>query len=201
MADIIDTSAKRGRGRPRKADGTRVADLPEEMRKKMQLQREENGENWGCDNPEEMDKILESVQTIWELPDIDTHDELQVKERLLWYLKHCKSLQIRPSHAGLSAVLGGVHRTTVWRWINGEGNTPEICNMLKKMHQLISYSLETGALEGAIDRVITIFLLKNHSGYADVQQLTVEAKQQEFEERKMSDVLEEFGDIPEADTV
>ena len=46
---------------------------------------------------------------------------------------------------------------------------------------------------------IAIFLLKNHGGYTDVQQLTVEAKQQEFEERKMSDVLEEYDDIPEAE--
>ncbi len=199
MADIIDNNAPvKRRGRPRKADGERKADLPEAVRRKQQIDREESGQNWGCDNPEEMDNILESVETIWKLPDIDTHDEEQVSARLLWYLKHCKELHIRPSHAGLSAVLGGVHRTTIWRWANGEGNTPDICNMIKKMHQLITYALEAGALEGAIDRVITIFLLKNHSGYTDSQEFTIETKQQEFEEREMSDVLEEY-DIPDAE--
>lgn len=200
MADIInDAPAKRGRGRPKKADGERKADLPEAVRYKQQIEREEAGQNWGCDNPEDMDKILESAETIWQLPDIDTHDEEQVKERLLWYLGHCRKLHIRPSHAGLGAVLGGVHRTTIWRWANGEGNTSEICNMIKKMHQLITYALESGALEGAIDRVITIFLLKNHSGYTDAQEFVVETKQTEFEERKMSDVLDEYDDTPEAE--
>ena len=58
MADIIDNTPAKRRGRPRKADGERKADLPEAVRHKQQIDREEAGQYWGCDNPEDMDIIL-----------------------------------------------------------------------------------------------------------------------------------------------
>lgn len=202
MADIIDnTSAKRGRGRPKKQEGTRQADLPDAVLKRKQVEREESGESWGVTDTSNAGKYMQSTISMWKLPPIDIDKTKQVEERIEWYFNHCGELELKPSVAGLAVALG-VDRTTIYRWSKGElRNTPEHRNLIKRAVEMILYNTEIYAQDGKMNPAIAIFLLKNHGGYTDVQQLTVEAKQQEFEERKMSDVLEEFGDIPEADTV
>lgn len=205
MADIIDdTPAKRGRGRPKKAEGTRAADLPDAVRKFNQVQREESGTFYGDTgetSASDNKKYMESVYTLWGLSKIDLDDAKQVEQRIGWYFGHCAEKGIKPSVAGLALALG-IDRKTLYAW--GEGyrrNAQPHVDLIKRARDAIICATEFYAQDGKMNPAIAIFLLKNHGGYTDAQQLTVEAKQQEFEERKMSDVLEEFGDIPEVDEV
>lgn len=205
MADIIDnTSAKRGRGRPKKPDGTRAADLPDAVRKFNQVQREETGTFYGDTGKNSTDdnkKYMESIYTLWGLSKIDLDDAKQVEERIGWYFGHCAEKAIKPSVAGLALALG-IDRRRLYEWDKGiSRNGSRQQDLIKRARDAIICATEVYAQDGKMNPAIAIFLLKNHGGYTNVQQLTVEAKQREFEERKMSDVLEEFGDIPEADEV
>lgn len=201
MADIIDNNApvKRGRGRPKKQEGTRQADLPDAVLKRKQVEREESGESWGVTDPTDTGKYMQSTISMWKLPQIDINDPQQVEERIEWYFNHCGELELKPSVAGLAVAIG-VDRRTIYNWANGNtrNNQPHFL-LIKRAVEMILYNLEIYSQDGKMNPAIAIFLLKNHGGYTDVQQLTVEAKQQEFEERKMSDVLEEYNDIPDAE--
>lgn len=200
MADIIDNNAPvKRRGRPRKADGTRQADLPDAVLKRKQVEREESGECYGVTDTGDARKYMESSLEMWELPEIDINNPKQVEERIKWYFKHCGEKELKPSVAGLSVALS-VHRTTLFNWAKGNtrNNQPHF-NLIKRAVNIILYNIEAYSQDGKMNPAIAIFLLKNHGGYTDVQQLTVEAKQQEFEERKMSDVLDEYNDIPDVE--
>lgn len=199
MADIIDNAPAKRRGRPRKADGERKADLPDAVLRRKQVEREENGECFGVTDPEGTGKYIESALEMWELPRVDIEDAQQVEDRVKWYFRHCGEKELKPSVAGLAVALD-VDRRTLYNWANGETrNTQKHFLTIKRAINIILYNLEIYSQDGKMNPAIAIFLLKNHGGYTDVQQLTVEAKQQEFEELKMSDVLEEYDDIPEAE--
>lgn len=199
MGDMIDNVPVKRRGRPRKADGERKADLPDSVLKRKQVEREESGECYGVTDASDAKKYMESSLEMWDLPEIEIEDPKQVEERIKWYFRHCGEKEIKPSVAGLSVALG-VHRTTLFNWAKGNtrNNQPHL-NLIKRAVNIILYNIEAYSQDGKMNPAIAIFLLKNHGGYTDVQQLTVEAKQQEFEERKLSDVLEEYDDIPEAE--
>lgn len=199
MADIIDNTLAKRRGRPRKADGTRQADLPDAVLRRKQVEREEAGECFGVTDTEGTGKYIESALNMWELPRVDIEDAQQVEDRVKWYFRHCAEKELKPSVAGLAVALD-VDRRTLYNWANGETrNTQKHFLTIKRAINIILYNLEIYSQDGKMNPAIAIFLLKNHGGYTDVQQLTVEAKQAEFEERKMSDVLEEYDDIPEAE--
>ena len=201
MADIIDNiPAKRGRGRPKKAEGTRAADLPDAVRQMRQVQREESGDSWGTEgSTDDNKKYMDSVYTLWGLSKIDLDDAGQVEERIGWYFGHCAERAIKPSVAGLALALG-IDRKTLYAWGDGyRRNAQPHVDLIKRARDAIICATEIYAQDGKMNPAIAIFLLKNHGGYTDVQQLTVEAKQQEFEERRMSDVMDEYADIPDAE--
>lgn len=199
MADIINDAPAKRRGRPRKADGERKADLPDAVRRMKQVQREEAGECYGVTESEGTGKYLFSALEMWDLPKVDTDSPEQVETRIKWYFNHCAEKDIKPSVAGLAVALDtDIH--TLKRWATNERrNGQPHGTLIKRAINIILYSVEIYSQDGKMNPAIAIFLLKNHGGYTDVQQLTVEAKQAEFEERKMSDVLEEYDDIPEAE--
>lgn len=199
MGDMIDNAPAKRRGRPRKADGERKADLPDAVRRMKQVQREESGECYGVTDNSDAKKYIESSLEMWELPPIETDDAAQVEDRIKWYFRHCGEKELKPSVAGLAVALG-VDRQTLYKWARGERHKDKAHGYtIKRAVDIILYNLEIYSQDGKMNPAIAIFLLKNHGGYTDVQQLTVEAKQQEFEERKMSDVLEEYDNIPEAE--
>ena len=202
MGDMIDNAPAKRKGRPRKTDGERKADLPDAVRKFNQVQREESGTFYGDTGENSADdnkKYMESVYTLWGLSKIDLDDADQVEERISWYFGHCSEKAIKPSVAGLALALG-VDRRRLYEWDKGiSRNGSRQQDLIKRARDAIICATEFYAQDGKMNPAIAIFLLKNHGGYTDVQQLTVEAKQQEFEERKLSDVLEEYDDIPEAE--
>lgn len=198
MADIIDNMpTKRGRGRPKKTQGTRQADLPDAARKFKQVMREESGTFYGDTGENSLDdnkKYMDSVYTLWGLSKIDLDDAGQVEERIGWYFGHCAEKGIKPSVAGLALALG-IDRKSLYDWGNRRRNGSAQADLIKRARDAIICATEFYAQDGKINPAIAIFLLKNHGGYTDVQQLTVEAKQQEFDERTISDVLDEYNDI------
>lgn len=65
---------------------------------------------------------------------------------------------------------------------------------------MILYNTEIYAQDGKMNPAIAIFLLKNHGGYTDTQQITVEAKNNDIDAPAMADVMQEYAELeaPEA---
>lgn len=190
-----ETTQPKKRGRPRKAPGERAADLPETIRAARQIEREESGQSWGVTDTADTGKYARSTLAMWELPAINIDDPAQVEERVHWYFQHCGELELKPSVAGLAVSLG-VDRTTLYRWAKGElRNNSAHHNMIKRAVEMILYNTEIYAQDGKMNPAIAIFLLKNHGGYTDTQQITVEAKNNEIDAPAVADVMQEYAEL------
>lgn len=190
-----DITQPKKRGRPKKAPGERAADLPETIRAAKQIEREEAGQSWGVTDNEGNKKYLDSIVDMWRLKSIDINDPAQVESRIQWYFQHCADKELKPSVAGLALALG-VDRSTLHNW--GTGNTrnnqPHF-DMIKRARDFIIYGTEIYAQDGKMNPAIAIFLLKNHGGYTDTQQITVEAKNNGIDAPAVADVMQEYAEI------
>lgn len=183
------------RGRPRKAPGERAADLPDAVLKKRQVEREEAGQSWGVTDTADTGKYARSTLAMWELPAINIDDPAQVEERVHWYFQHCGELELKPSVAGLAVSLG-VDRRTLYKWSNGTTrNNSAHGDLIKRAVEMILYNTEIYAQDGRMNPAIAIFLLKNHGGYTDAQQITVEAKGNDIDAPAMADVMQEYAEL------
>ena len=107
--------------------------------------------------------------------DIDTQSEEQVAERIGNYFVICAKNNMRPSIPGL-ALAFGVTRQELMSWISGTVKKPVgVQYLLKKAFGILNAVMEDYAQNGMIDKVMGIFLLKNHFGYEDKKELTVAA--------------------------
>lgn len=196
MDGTNEIKAPRKRGRPRKPDAEKAAALTTSERVRRQVEREESGECYGVADNSNAKKYIASALSMWGLPPIDTDDANQVRERIEWYFKHCAEMELKPSVAGLAVAIG-VDRTTLYRWASGERRNNQTQGYLvKKAINMILYNTEIYAEDGKMNPAIAIFLLKNHGGYTDQQQITLEAKQNNIESPQLADVMEEYA-LPE----
>lgn len=192
---MAETTAPKKRGRP-KGSGNKSVMLPEERYMKR------NDQEYGATEeykPGDNSRVIRHFMTLRKLPEIDIDDAKAVDDRVWEYMEQCEADDVKPTVEGLAIALHTT-RNALCNWQNGvyrkdSGHRDTI----KSAVQMINGITAVNLYEGKTNPAAGIFLLKNNAGYTDVQQLTVEAKQQEFEERKMSDVLEEYDDIPEAE--
>lgn len=75
----------------------------------------------------------------------------------------------------------GVHRKTLWAWANGIDSDylpPASRDLIKKAYQFLNAQMEDYAQNGKVNPVTAIFLMKNHFGYADKQEVVLTPNQQ-----------------------
>ena len=112
---------------------------------------------------------------MWDWPNVDMKEPAQVKERIGMYLSICAEDDMKPSVAGL-ALAFGVHRKTLWAWANGIDSDylpPASRDFIKKAYQFLNAQMEDYAQNGKINPVAAIFLMKNHFGYQDKQEVVL----------------------------
>ena len=124
--------------------------------------------------PEENSRYVNHVLESFRLPTIDINDPQQVADRIEWYFKHCIDNGMKPTVAGVCNALK-IDRQTFYRWGTGErrGNRPEYGDMVKNVKAAIWELWEQYAADGKVNPVTFIFLMKNHYGYADKQEVVV----------------------------
>ena len=162
MADEI--VEKRGRGRPKGTGGNKRPDRTDALSVHM-----EPGENR---------KYITHSLRMWDWETPDMKEPAQVKERIGQYLEICAEDDMKPSVAGM-ALAFGVHRKTLWAWANGIDSAylpPASRDLIKKAYQFLNAQMEDYAQNGKVNPVTAIFLMKNHFGYADKQEVEVTAK-------------------------
>ena len=124
--------------------------------------------------PEENTKYVRHVLANFDLPPINLNDPEQVGDRIKWYFEHCDEDGMKPTVAGICNSLG-IDRTTFYQWGTGDrrGGNPAYANMVKKARGIIWELWEQYAADGQVNPVTFIFLMKNHFGYADKQEVVV----------------------------
>ena len=124
--------------------------------------------------PDENKRYVNHVLESFRLPPIDLNDPEQVRDRIEWYFNHCATNGMKPTVAGICNALK-IDRATFYRWGSGDrrSGTSEYGNMVKSAKAAIQELWEQYAADGKVNPVTFIFLMKNHFGYADKQEVVV----------------------------
>lgn len=124
--------------------------------------------------PGEMSKMIFQAMTISHWPEINTDDADQVAERIDKYHQYCFENDMKPDVPGMALALG-VTTKTVWAWENGvDSNKPTaVRNVLKRARQINEVLMNQMMVNGKINPVTGIFLLKNMHGYKDQQDVVI----------------------------
>lgn len=149
----------------------------------------------GDKNMQEGDRgrFLRHALAGWDLPAIDISDEKQVEERIIWYFSKCIEDDVKPTVSGMSSALG-IHRNTFYKWGVGKLRADTHQELIVKTKGILEALWETYMQEGAINPIVGIFLGKNHFGYRDVKDITVEPRESVVEEIDIDDVLAVYDD-------
>jgi hypothetical protein len=104
----------------------------------------------------------------------------EIKRRTKEYVIQCRDNANLPTITGLSARLG-VTRNTVSLWMK-DTNQPDTMQYLKFVKTVFADMLEQSALNGSVDKIFSMFLLKSTHDYQEVNKVVVEAKPNQYGE-------------------
>lgn len=105
------------------------------------------------------------------LPPINADDPQELAERCAYYFNFCSARGIRAGFEGLCNAIG-INMVTMREWENGKCG-PDKANVIQKARGIIANSLENLGQTGKINPVTFIFLTKNHLGYRDQTEHTI----------------------------
>lgn len=116
----------------------------------------------------EMAEMIRFALNAWNLPPVNVNDPDELEERAFYYFKCCIEQDHKPGIAGLCNYLG-IRRATFLSWasgVNRRGDKRYVA-LCEKINSLLEGLMEEYMLNGKINPVTGIFLLKNSFGYAD----------------------------------
>ena len=142
---------------------------------------------------------VENMLYIYNMAPIDIDSETAVQERIQEYFTYCIGRDIKPGVEGLAMALG-VNRTTLWDWETGRRRS-EVdstrADTIKKAKQFLALYMEHLAQNGKINPVTWIFMMKNHFGYKDIQDISITANDSLGDKLTQADILARLPqDIP-----
>ena len=123
--------------------------------------------------------LKHAIEIAYRWPPINLDSDDEVEERIIKYFQYCFDNDIKPGVEGMALALG-VNRRTLWDWEVGNsraGVNSRRSDIIKKSKQILADYLESLSQNGKINPVTAIFLLKNHFGYSDKQELEIKASQ------------------------
>lgn len=161
-----ELAPKRGRGRPKGTGGNKRPDRTEAMSLHT--------------DPGDNRKYLQHSMAMFNWPKVDFKEPQQVLERVTAYFQLCADDDMKPSVAGL-ALAFGIDRRRLWEIANEvKGHAlithdvnPQTVDYIKKAYQILNAQMEDYAQNGKINPVAAIFLMKNHFGYLDKQEVVL----------------------------
>ena len=119
-------------------------------------------------------RFLSFALEAWDLPPVDIEDPDAIAERAMLYFDRCIEADIKPGVAGLCNYLH-IDRQTFYTW--GVGGTrsydKRYSHIVKSCYSIIESMIEQGMQTGKINPIPALFMLKNHFGYKDQQDLVV----------------------------
>lgn len=107
---------------------------------------------------------------LFKLPYIDPYYKPEEGiNRITEYLEICIKNNMKPTVEGLATAFG-VSRKTIWKWANdidSDSLPVNFRDILKRIYQVLNSNLTDLSINGKINPVISIFLMKNNFGYKD----------------------------------
>lgn len=124
--------------------------------------------------PGDMTRMISDAINLSSFGPIDVNDTPAVEERIKLYLSYCMEHDMKPSVESM-ALAFNTNRTQLWRWANGvECNVNEASrNTIKKGYSIMNQLLTQTMMDGRINPVSAIFLLKNNMNYRDQTDVVV----------------------------
>lgn len=123
---------------------------------------------------------------------VDTSSVEAVNERFLWYLDVCEQFDDRPTVEGF-ALATGYDRLSIRRIKDGEVKSvpEEVRTTLKRVWDMLNQMMTQYMVDGHLNPVTAIFLLKNNFGYRD-QTETVVVKKDPYETGDPEDIARKY---------
>lgn len=123
---------------------------------------------------------------------VDTSSVEAVTERFLWYLDVCEQFDDRPTVEGF-ALATGYDRVSIRRIKDGEVKSvpEEVRTTLKRVWDMLNQMMTQYMVDGHLNPVTAIFLLKNNFGYRD-QTETVVVKKDPYETGDPEDIARKY---------
>lgn len=124
--------------------------------------------------PGEMSAMISNAMALSKMGKVNMYDpeavEKRVDEAFLFMLEH----DMKPTIESL-ALAFGTTRTTMWRWKEGvETDIPaESRNAIKRAYTIANQLLVQTMVDGKMNPIPAIFLLKNNLGYKDQTDVVV----------------------------
>lgn len=122
--------------------------------------------------PGEMGRYISHSMVAWDLPPLDLESDEAVSERISMYFERCADDDMKPTITGLALYLG-VDRKTLYNWVSGSTRSNSRLLLIKKAYEIVENMMESYMTNGKINPVSGIFLMKNHFGYQDKQDIAV----------------------------
>ena len=127
-------------------------------------------------NPGDNEKYINHALRLASLPAVSTKDAEQVRNRTVEYFTICAEEDMKPSITGLAVSLG-IDRRRLWEIREGvKGGNGEVADVLKKATALLDLQMVNYMQNGKINPVAGIFMMKNHFGYKDEQEVVIGPK-------------------------
>lgn len=132
-------------------------------------------------SPTENTKYILNAMHLMNLPDIDLHDPVQVRNRINEYIQFVADNGNKPTVSGLGLALNGMSRQQLWEIRTGKyqhGGPPfgipnDCVDIIKRTYKLMEELWENYMQNGKINPASGIFLGKNHFGYVDQQDVVI----------------------------
>lgn len=127
---------------------------------------------------EDNQRFLLHNMEIMKLPTYDKTKLTDIEQRIDDYFKICAKNKMKPTCAGF-ALAFKTDRITMRKWVTGiesKWMPPEIRNTLRFAYNSINAQMEDYMMNGKINPVAGIFLMKNNMGYTDTQNIEVAPK-------------------------
>lgn len=137
-------------------------------------------------------KALTDMMDVFNLPTVKSTEE--AVERTQAYFQRCASKGIKPTWEEYALALG-VHRQTLWCWVNGLRRgavDPEV--VIRAKDFIAAYDARMVS-DGKLNPVTYIFRAKNYYDMKDTQDVVVTPNQ--FETRSREEIIKEAEMLPE----
>lgn len=147
------------------------------------------------DEPGTNARYLRNAIASLNLPPIDISDINQCEERAKQYFSYCIDNDCRPNLVGLCNWLG-ISRDTLHNWRNGDTRSTTHSDFFKKCQTIMEEITVSLLLDGKVNPAAGIFILKNHNGYKDNQDITI-TPNNPIADVNPADIVQKYDELPD----
>jgi hypothetical protein len=159
------------------------------------LPTKKNASTSDLTEPGDNSKFLSHALAIRNMPEIDTRDPVQVKQRINDYFALCAANDVKPSVKGFLNSLR-VAKSTLWEWRQGNFRAGTHQQIICEAYDVLEALWEDYMMNGKINPVSGIFLGKNNFGYQDKQEYVLTPNQQQITVEDVKLIESKYEELP-----